>query len=135
MWLKNKNIRTKNKNTRCAKQTWKWIFIMLIYGNIWKSNKHLAFKDLLHHLQFEINNYTTNYQYSYCTQLSITITKFKLSKFNSPSSLSMFHNYKVYIARWQYNSSFMIHLLSDLQNLDTWILMNIEQCNTLCTPW
>jgi hypothetical protein len=34
MWLKNKNIRTKNKNTRYAKQTWKWIFIMLTYANM-----------------------------------------------------------------------------------------------------
>jgi hypothetical protein len=34
MWFKNKNIRTKNKNTRCAKQTWKWLFIMLIYANM-----------------------------------------------------------------------------------------------------
>jgi len=29
MWLKKKNTRTKNKNTRCARQMWKQIFIML----------------------------------------------------------------------------------------------------------
>jgi hypothetical protein len=29
MWLKNKN-----KNMRCAKQTWKQIFIMLTYANM-----------------------------------------------------------------------------------------------------
>jgi hypothetical protein len=34
MWLKNKNIRTKNQNTRCARQMWKWIFIMLTYANM-----------------------------------------------------------------------------------------------------
>jgi hypothetical protein len=34
MWLKNKSMITKNKNTRCAKQTWKWIFIMLTYANM-----------------------------------------------------------------------------------------------------
>jgi hypothetical protein len=34
MWLKNKNIRTKNKNMKCARQTWKWIFILLIYVNM-----------------------------------------------------------------------------------------------------
>jgi len=34
MWFKNNNTRTKNKNTRCAKQTWKHIFIMLTYVNI-----------------------------------------------------------------------------------------------------
>jgi hypothetical protein len=34
MWFKNKNIRTNNKNTRCAKQMWKQIFIMLTYTNM-----------------------------------------------------------------------------------------------------
>jgi hypothetical protein len=34
MWFKNKNTRTKNKNTKCARQTWKWIFIMLTYANM-----------------------------------------------------------------------------------------------------
>jgi hypothetical protein len=34
MQLKNKNIRIKNKITRCARQTWKWIFIMLTYANM-----------------------------------------------------------------------------------------------------
>ncbi len=29
MWLKNKNTRIKNKNTRCARQMWKKKFIML----------------------------------------------------------------------------------------------------------
>jgi hypothetical protein len=42
MWFKNKNTRTINKNIRCAKQTWKKIFIMLTYVNmnmkkIWQS--------------------------------------------------------------------------------------------------
>jgi hypothetical protein len=34
MWFKNKNTRPKNKNTRCAKQTWKQIFILLTYANM-----------------------------------------------------------------------------------------------------
>jgi len=34
MWLKNNNTRTKNKNIRCAKLTWKQIFIMLTYANM-----------------------------------------------------------------------------------------------------
>jgi hypothetical protein len=34
MWFKNKNTRIKNKNTRCVKPTWKWIFIMLTYANM-----------------------------------------------------------------------------------------------------
>jgi hypothetical protein len=34
MRFKNKNIRTKNKDTRCAKPMWKHIFIMLTYANI-----------------------------------------------------------------------------------------------------
>jgi hypothetical protein len=34
MWFKNQNTRTKNKNTRCVKQTWKQIFIMLTYANV-----------------------------------------------------------------------------------------------------
>jgi hypothetical protein len=34
MWLKNKNKGTKNKNTKCIKQMWKQIFIMLIYANM-----------------------------------------------------------------------------------------------------
>jgi hypothetical protein len=43
MWFKNKNIRIKNKNTRCARQMWKWIFIMLTYANMnmkitWQGN-------------------------------------------------------------------------------------------------
>jgi hypothetical protein len=32
--IKNKNTNIKNKNMKCAKQTWKCIFIMLIYANI-----------------------------------------------------------------------------------------------------
>jgi hypothetical protein len=34
MWFKNKNKKIKNKNTRCAKQTWKHIFIMLTCANM-----------------------------------------------------------------------------------------------------
>jgi hypothetical protein len=34
MWFKNKNTKTKNNNTRCAKQTWKQIFIVLTYANM-----------------------------------------------------------------------------------------------------
>jgi hypothetical protein len=34
MQFKNKNTIIKNKNTRCAKQMWKWIFIMLTYANM-----------------------------------------------------------------------------------------------------
>jgi len=34
MWLQNNNTRTKNKNTRCAKLTWKQIFIMVTYANM-----------------------------------------------------------------------------------------------------
>ncbi len=34
MCLKNKNIKTKNKNTRYAKLTWKQTFIMLTYANM-----------------------------------------------------------------------------------------------------
>jgi hypothetical protein len=34
MWLKNKNTKTKNKNTRCVKQIWKQIFIVLINANM-----------------------------------------------------------------------------------------------------
>jgi hypothetical protein len=34
MWLKNKNTKTTNKNTRCARQMWKWIFNMLTYANM-----------------------------------------------------------------------------------------------------
>jgi hypothetical protein len=34
MWFKKKNIRSKNKNTRCAWQMWKQIFIMLTYANM-----------------------------------------------------------------------------------------------------
>jgi hypothetical protein len=33
-WFKNKNIKTKNKNMRWARQTWKWIFIILTYVNM-----------------------------------------------------------------------------------------------------
>jgi hypothetical protein len=33
MWLKN-NKKTKNTNTKCARQMWKWIFIMLTYVNM-----------------------------------------------------------------------------------------------------
>jgi hypothetical protein len=38
MWLKNKNIRIRNKNMRCANQTWKniFIFIMLTYAKNWR---------------------------------------------------------------------------------------------------
>jgi hypothetical protein len=32
--IKKQEHRTKNKNMRCAKQTWKWIFIMLTYVNM-----------------------------------------------------------------------------------------------------
>jgi len=34
MQFKNKNIRIKNKNTRCARQMWKRIFIILTYTNM-----------------------------------------------------------------------------------------------------
>jgi hypothetical protein len=34
MQIENKDTRTKNKNTICAKQTWKCIFTMLTYANI-----------------------------------------------------------------------------------------------------
>jgi len=34
MWFKNKNIKIKNNNMRCAKQMWKWVFIMLTYVNM-----------------------------------------------------------------------------------------------------
>jgi hypothetical protein len=34
MQFKNKNIRIKNKNMRCARQMWKRIFIMLTYTNM-----------------------------------------------------------------------------------------------------
>jgi hypothetical protein len=34
MQFKNKNTRIKNKKTRCAKQIWKQIFIMLTYANL-----------------------------------------------------------------------------------------------------
>jgi hypothetical protein len=34
MWFKNKNIRIKSKYSRCAKQMWKHIFIMLTYANM-----------------------------------------------------------------------------------------------------
>jgi hypothetical protein len=34
MWFKNNNTKTKNNNTRCAKQTWKQIFIVLTYANM-----------------------------------------------------------------------------------------------------
>jgi hypothetical protein len=34
MWFKNKNTRIKNKKMRCAKQMWKWIFILLTYVNM-----------------------------------------------------------------------------------------------------
>ncbi len=34
MWFKNQNTRIKNNNTKCAKQMWKWIFIMLTYANM-----------------------------------------------------------------------------------------------------
>jgi hypothetical protein len=34
MWFKNKNTKTENNNTRCAKQTWKQIFIVLTYANM-----------------------------------------------------------------------------------------------------
>jgi hypothetical protein len=33
-WFENKNIKIKNKNTRCARPTWKQIFIMLTYVNM-----------------------------------------------------------------------------------------------------
>jgi hypothetical protein len=32
--IQNMNKWTKNKNMKCAKQTWKWIFIMLTYANM-----------------------------------------------------------------------------------------------------
>ncbi len=34
MWFKNTNTGIKNMNMKCAKQTWKWIFIMLTYVNM-----------------------------------------------------------------------------------------------------
>jgi len=34
MQFKNNNIRTKNKNMRCARKMWKIIFIMLTYANM-----------------------------------------------------------------------------------------------------
>jgi hypothetical protein len=34
MRFKNKNIKIKNKNTRCARSKWKQIFIMLTYVNM-----------------------------------------------------------------------------------------------------
>jgi hypothetical protein len=34
MWFKKKITKTKNKNMKCARQTWKHICIMLTYANI-----------------------------------------------------------------------------------------------------
>jgi hypothetical protein len=34
MWFKNQNTKTIKKNMRCARQTWKQIFIMLTYANM-----------------------------------------------------------------------------------------------------
>jgi hypothetical protein len=34
MWFKIKNIRTKNKSMKSARQTWKRKFIMLTYANM-----------------------------------------------------------------------------------------------------
>jgi hypothetical protein len=43
MWLENKNIRTINKNMKCARQMWKRKFIMSRYANMnikrtWQGN-------------------------------------------------------------------------------------------------
>jgi len=34
MWLKNNNTKIENKNTKCAKLTWKHISIMVTYANM-----------------------------------------------------------------------------------------------------